>query len=84
MTVLDFPKLPNSVTLSAAKGLARWAQRCFAALSMTAMYLTPALWLRKAHLFSFLFLEDTSQDFPGGIPGNGIDEFNLTHILEGG
>jgi len=23
------------VTLSAAKGLARWAQRCFAALSMT-------------------------------------------------
>ncbi len=24
------------VTLSAAKGLARWAQRCFAALSMTA------------------------------------------------
>ena len=26
---------PNTVTLSAAKGLSRWASRCFAALSMT-------------------------------------------------
>jgi len=25
---------PNTVTLSAAKGLSRWASRCFAALSM--------------------------------------------------
>ena len=25
----------GAVTLSAAKGLARWAERCFAALSMT-------------------------------------------------
>jgi hypothetical protein len=28
--------VPSTVTLSAAKGLARWASRCFAALSMTA------------------------------------------------
>ncbi len=29
------PELPNRVTLSAAKGLSRWAARCFATLSMT-------------------------------------------------
>src|SRR5215813_1626339 len=28
---------PNHVTLRFAKGLARWAQRCFAALSMTGL-----------------------------------------------
>jgi hypothetical protein len=28
---------PCPVTLSAAKGLARWATRCFAALSMTVL-----------------------------------------------
>ena len=33
------PKLPNSVTLSEAKGLSRWVERCFAALSMTGLYL---------------------------------------------
>jgi len=34
MNVNDQERL-GVVTLSAAKGLARWAQRCFAALSMT-------------------------------------------------
>jgi hypothetical protein len=28
---------PSTVTLSAAKGLSRWAARCFAALSMTVL-----------------------------------------------
>src|SRR5713226_961992 len=29
--------MPHRVTLSAAKGLSRWAERCFASLSMTAV-----------------------------------------------
>jgi len=37
--------LPTSVTLSTAKGLARQAARCFAALSMTLLDLPAALWL---------------------------------------
>jgi hypothetical protein len=28
---------PSTVTLSAAKGLLRWAERCFASLSMTGL-----------------------------------------------
>ena len=28
---------PSTVTLSEAKGLSRWAERCFAALSMTVL-----------------------------------------------
>ncbi len=32
------PKLPHSVTLSVAKGLAGWASRCFAARSMTVLF----------------------------------------------
>src|SRR5437764_4385968 len=37
-----------------------------------------------AHLLSFLFLENTTQDFPGRISGNGINVFDLVHILVGG
>ena len=41
------PQLPNTVMLSEAKDLLRWAQRCFAALSMAVgPYLTAELRLR--------------------------------------
>ncbi len=40
----DHPKVPPSVMLSAAKDLSRWAERCFAALSMTVPSLSAALW----------------------------------------
>ena len=45
-TLMKFNEQERSsvVTLSAAKGLARWAQRCFAALSMTF-----PVWVGKFH-----------------------------------
>ena len=44
LTTLEHTTLPSIVTLRATKGLSRWAERCFAALSMTALPLTTALW----------------------------------------
>ena len=38
------PLVVDSVTLSEAKGLARGAPRCFAALSMTVLYFAAMLW----------------------------------------
>jgi hypothetical protein len=34
---MDYEIDPTTVTLSEAKGLSRWASRCFAALSMTGL-----------------------------------------------
>jgi hypothetical protein len=51
--------LPADVTLSEAKGLSRWALRCFAPLSMTALgpygFLDPFVTLHNRHLRMMLF-----------------------------
>src|SRR3989442_8231531 len=48
--IMNFNKQHRScvVTLSAAKGLSRWAQRCFAALSMTVPALVVKIHYRPA------------------------------------
>jgi len=56
------------VTLSAAKGLVRWAARCFAALSMTVSVLVGKLHNRvRPHASIYESGRDQSRPYKGGI-----------------
>src|SRR6266446_5696451 len=57
---------------------------CTSIATMFFISMSTYLLSRSTTHLSFLFLEHTTQNFPGRVPGNGFDEFHLAHILIGG